>query len=444
MLYLLYASVYKILAKTGGYNMKKLFSGVLILMTIMMVMGCKKEPDPEKDFVTLTMDANGGADADGETQWEMHAPKGSKANLLENEFVRDGYIFLGWANDKDATTIDYEDKANYTFTGNKTIYAVWEKIALAGAPTNVAAATLYSRDGISWKAVNGATKYIIYKNLKNDTATAEEYKTIKKSDFNYLQETKSLKIENDVITSEVFFNSGKGLYYFWVKAANDEETSDFSSVVIINNGNLQALQSLTVAKSTTIKNKVRFTFDYDYLKSYKLYENTTNDFASATLRTKSILKTYDLTLNESGTYYYWITVVDALSTNGRAESAPSPVASIEFTRDELKTPTTTNASLGADNTTVTVTWTKVDDKKPGQFLLYYYYNNGNHSPTGTTIDDYTLIVLDGGVTSKAIQNLGTGSFYWYILEADDDPSIFTNTKKSTPDDIAHTQNFLGV
>ena len=80
VIYLLYASVFKILAKTGGYNMKKMFSGVLILMAIMMLMGCKKEPDPEKDFVTLTMDANGGADADGETQWEMHAPKGSKAS----------------------------------------------------------------------------------------------------------------------------------------------------------------------------------------------------------------------------------------------------------------------------------------------------------------------------------------------------------------------------
>ena len=51
------------------------------------------------------------------------------SNLHENEFKRDGYTFIGWANDKNATEIVYTDKhnvRNVVESGEYVLYAVWE------------------------------------------------------------------------------------------------------------------------------------------------------------------------------------------------------------------------------------------------------------------------------------------------------------------------------
>lgn len=55
-----------------------------------------------------------------------------------------------------------------------------------------------------------------------------------------------------------------------------------------------------------------------------------------------------------------------------------------------------------------------------------------------SITNATLPVLGGSATSKKIENLGKGYFHWWILEADDDPTISENTAKSTAKDIPET------
>lgn len=409
--------------------MKKLLSGVLMLMAILMLTGCPQAQDPEKDFVTLTLDANGGVDADGETQWEMHAPKGAKANLLENEFVREGYIFLGWADDKNATTIKYADKANYTFTDNKTIYAVWEKIRLAGAPV-VTLTTANSKPAITWNAITGATKYTIYWNLKNDSATATVATT---SDKTYIGTYVTLV--NDIYTYTPSFTKGKGLYYYWVKAENEEEVSDFSSVIKINNGNLKAPETFTITQSADTKNTVSITFEdsesdnFDYV----VYQNSTNDFATATKATPTSYRLLrEVYVNEAGMRYFWITKTEQYKT-GYAESEPSEAISINLAGDELKAPTVSSATKASSE--ITITWTKVDTKNPRYYHIYYYTKDSNPN-----IADATMVWVDGRETKKRItlSEALTGPFYWWILEAD---YSFTDCNKASAPETPFVKDF---
>ena len=70
----------------------------------------------------LTLDANGGS---GE-RVEIEHGHTAKISLPENEFTREGYNFLGWAKNRDATQAEYADKADYTFSGSEILYAVWQ------------------------------------------------------------------------------------------------------------------------------------------------------------------------------------------------------------------------------------------------------------------------------------------------------------------------------
>ena len=410
-----------------------------LAMISSLFFSCRDPFGKTTNNVTITLDANGGKASDGKTSVTMTAPEGTKINLVDNIFSRTGYTYLGQAKDKDSATIDYADKAEIEFNTDFTLYAIWSKDTLGGVPTEVKASTLNSKPAISWKGVTAATKYIVYINVKNDSASATEYVTLDEEEIEL--ETKymnTLTVENDVYTRQVSFSNGEGNYYFWVKAANDDEISDFSSVVKLANGTVTAPTGVTVAQSDSIKNKIIVSFEKENGMYYRLYESKTNDFATATLRTKSVSKNQNFTVSEDGTYYFWITRTDGADIS-KAESDPSEAVSVSFTRDELKTPTETSATLGTDNKTVTVNWTEVDTKKPGKFLLYYIYDSGN--PTSKTFTDATLITLDGSATSKKIENLGKGYFYWWILEADDDPTIYADTEKSTVNAFAHTESF---
>lgn len=81
------------------------------------------------------------------------------------------------------------------------------------APTGVSASdddyTL--KVGIHWDTIRGATRYRVFRNTVNDTATA---------------------VEAGVTPANYLFDTGgqQGVnYYYWVRAENDQETSSFSS-----------------------------------------------------------------------------------------------------------------------------------------------------------------------------------------------------------------------
>ena len=115
-------------------------------------------PTPTK-FATLTYDANGGTNAPAQGKYyfdclgwstsstatsasyscgSSYKPSGNvtlyavwaekiSVNLSTSKPVRDGYTFLGWSNDKDATEGDFQPGTRGYLKGNVTLYAVWEK-----------------------------------------------------------------------------------------------------------------------------------------------------------------------------------------------------------------------------------------------------------------------------------------------------------------------------
>ncbi|HHU43749.1 MAG: InlB B-repeat-containing protein [Bacillota bacterium] len=75
-----------------------------------------------KNINTLTFDPNGGQ---GQME-DMEIPTGEKANLIPNNFEKEGYAFAGWAEEKDGDVV-YLDGDEYTMgtDASYTLYAVW-------------------------------------------------------------------------------------------------------------------------------------------------------------------------------------------------------------------------------------------------------------------------------------------------------------------------------
>ena len=78
-------------------------------------------------FHNIHFDANGGT---GHMN-DQKTPGGYPGYLADNYFYREGYDFLGWSTDPNATEIEYSDGAEFTAPNNPettTLYAVWNKL----------------------------------------------------------------------------------------------------------------------------------------------------------------------------------------------------------------------------------------------------------------------------------------------------------------------------
>lgn len=53
--------------------------------------------------------------------------------LNKNDFTRDGYDFLGWAKNQEATEPEYQDEDTVAFSDNTTLYAIWKHKSYSGA-----------------------------------------------------------------------------------------------------------------------------------------------------------------------------------------------------------------------------------------------------------------------------------------------------------------------
>ena len=108
-------------------SIKKLVLVGLVLLASVMVLlplvGCKNDSVPEVPKFTVTFDKN-AADATGEMAPQTFT-QGEKKELTANAFVRPTWTFSGWSENKDATTPEYKDKAEFTTSKDTTLYAVW-------------------------------------------------------------------------------------------------------------------------------------------------------------------------------------------------------------------------------------------------------------------------------------------------------------------------------
>lgn len=85
------------------------------------------EKEPEKETITLSYNANGGTGAPAsESQTVV---KGQQAHFVVSSVkpVREGYTFLGWNVNPQATTVDWSAGDSMNTVASCTLYAVWQK-----------------------------------------------------------------------------------------------------------------------------------------------------------------------------------------------------------------------------------------------------------------------------------------------------------------------------
>lgn len=73
---------------------------------------------------TVTYDANGGSGA----PTAMTKYYGTPLKISTDEPTRDGYAFMGWSTNSNATTASFAPGSNYTVNANLKLYAVWDKV----------------------------------------------------------------------------------------------------------------------------------------------------------------------------------------------------------------------------------------------------------------------------------------------------------------------------
>ena len=121
-------------------SMKKLVLVAFVLLASVMglvLMGCdtplepvdnvnttpESKGQPETPKFTVTFDKN-AEDATGEMASQTFT-QGEKKELPANAFVRPTWTFSGWSTNKEATTPEYGNKAQFSATKDTTLYAVW-------------------------------------------------------------------------------------------------------------------------------------------------------------------------------------------------------------------------------------------------------------------------------------------------------------------------------
>ena len=78
--------------------------------------------DPEQPVTyTVSFNTNNGTGSIEEQPFTA----GVEQELAENAFTRENYTFVGWSEDREATSATYGDKAKFTATKDTTLYAVW-------------------------------------------------------------------------------------------------------------------------------------------------------------------------------------------------------------------------------------------------------------------------------------------------------------------------------
>ena len=159
------------------------------------------------DQVTVSFNANCGMG----TMPSVTVGCGGSMTIPKNEFRRDGYDFEGW---KESGVV-YADEGtipsvNYT----RTLEAIWVPI-LPDAPTNISATDGTNTDGVrvTWNAVEGATRYDIYRANSNSNNLSKLIGTT---------------------TSTMFMDvtpMRDAIYYYWVKAyrSDNNQFSQFSA-----------------------------------------------------------------------------------------------------------------------------------------------------------------------------------------------------------------------
>lgn len=240
-----------------------------------------------------------------------------------------------------------------------------------------------------------------------------------------------MKESSDALKIEVAVSAGKitldtshfepGSYKLYV--VNGNVKSNSIEVTLTKNALEKALKApsdvvATVSASTSNTIVIKWTNVSDVSK-YWLYCSTTNDSASATLKTKYAYSGYSFTISESGAYYFWVKSADGYKDDSNT-SAFSSVASCAITYASLPSPTNLKVSLSKTYAnTVSLTW----DEEKSSANYWIYYSTTNDSSSATEKTKY-------GYKNYSMQLTKTGTYYFWVKAANgsksaDDSSEFS-------------------
>ena len=109
----------------GGSMILRLIAVLAALACVFCSCRSSHDDDDDDDVYTITLDANGGKFTDtGETTMTM---TGKNITLPSgSDVTREGYTFIGWAENKNAEEAKYT--GNYEPTSGITLYAVWKEV----------------------------------------------------------------------------------------------------------------------------------------------------------------------------------------------------------------------------------------------------------------------------------------------------------------------------
>ena len=200
--------------------------------------------------------------------------------------------------------------------------------------------------------------------------------------------------------------------------------------------NSYKLVDLKAEQSTTTTNAVVVTWkDSLCYDKYYIYYNTTNDSATATKactgyayieydskyqKTGYYKGSSEVSLSESGTYYFWIKAVDG----NNQESEFSKSVSCAFTWKGLSAPIDVTAEQSQTSpNTIVVTWRDTVEA----YKYYIYYNTTNDPTTATkvTLAGYAYVEYDSQYQktgyykgSSEIPLSESGTYYFWVKAVD--------------------------
>ena len=288
---------------------------------------------------------------------------------------------------------------------------------------------------VTWRDTVEAYKYNIYYNTTDDSSTATKANlngyAHKESKTNYY------KGEHEVSLSE------SGTYYLWVKAVDGtNKESDYSescSCTFIAKP-LDAPIDVTAEQRQTAYNIVTVTWR-DTVEAYKynIYYNTTNDSSTATKaylngyaykesKTNYYKGEYEVSLPESGTYYFWVKAVDGSNKESEFSTVSEATA---FTFESLNAPidiTVTKSEEAPKK--VIITWR--DSKEAYKYNIYYNTSNDSSTATKVNLNGYAYKEPNTdyykGTTDVTLSASGTYYFWVKAVDGTKHESEFSQVK----------------
>ncbi|MCK9170663.1 MAG: leucine-rich repeat protein [Treponema sp.] len=133
--------------------MKKIFILTFCFLFVTLLFSCKNITNGDSAKYTITFCGNGGITANNKIQYTVSEYSGSKV-ILTNNFIYNGYKFIGWAESNTSTTAQYSELTSYEVKNTDLVlYAVWSKLYYITFDSNGGTGNVLSVSGISGSTV---------------------------------------------------------------------------------------------------------------------------------------------------------------------------------------------------------------------------------------------------------------------------------------------------